>query len=343
VLNRLAPRDAILAEGGIIDFADRDANGVRLLREFVGRYPDEAEGWYQLSDFLFHLNQIRGGKRDEIIGGFDKAVELGPRFAPYYIHAIDGALLRGDSARTRELLARYRALAGEGERWREWTLAESIVFGSHAEWLANAARDTVMPRVIRLLVPRSDRPQVIADASERYLAAGDQTRILASLRAGRWNAVRRAFRELPPATRAMIEPMALRWVGAFGLRRDDAALILDRPSTLPEPDFWNSDAKGAVSRMMAARDNGTGADPLLLAHMAERSGDVALAATLFEEESWRELGPAALFRLAKIHEAAGRSDAAMQTYQRFLAMWSGADPQLSPVVAAREALRRLSR
>jgi hypothetical protein len=31
----------------------------------------------------------------------------------------------------------------------------------------------------------------------------------------------------------------------------------------------------------------------------------------------------------------------MQTYQRFLAMWSGADPQLSPVVAAREAIRRL--
>ena len=40
-----------------------------MLRAFVTRNPDEAEGWYQLSDFLYHLFDIRSGSREEILDG----------------------------------------------------------------------------------------------------------------------------------------------------------------------------------------------------------------------------------------------------------------------------------
>ena len=115
-LSNMAKRDATIAEAGIVHFGDRNAEGARMLREFVARYPDDAEGQFQLSDFLFHLNDLRGGTREEVLGGFDRVAELGPRFAPYYIHALEGALIRADSARAHELLQRYQALVGEDER-----------------------------------------------------------------------------------------------------------------------------------------------------------------------------------------------------------------------------------
>lgn len=51
------------------------------------------------------------------------------------------------------------------------------------------------------------------------------------------------------------------------------------------------------------RVDGSGADPLLLAHhLAERPVDRELAIELLEEGAWRECGPAAVYRLARLME-----------------------------------------
>jgi len=61
-----------------------------------------------------------------------------------------------------------------------------------------------------------------------------------------------------------------------------------------------------------------------------RAGDVGLAHDLFAGESWREFAPAALFRLATIHETTDRPGETLKTHRTFLSLWSGADPRLPP-------------
>jgi len=346
ILGRLAPRDAVIAEGGIIDYADRDPHGVDLLRDFVRRYPDEAEGWYQLSDFLYHLNEWRGGTADEVLGGFDRAVELGPRFAPYYIHAIEGALTRADSVRFGDLVARYRALGGEPERLRQWETVGGLLFGAE-EPLEMASLDPVWVVGLERTLTLSTRPQRLADIASR-LRHPRATPVLL-LRAGRWSEV--AGLPVPDgdlwpedaSRRADLVTIARDWVGAFDMGPDAVRLISPSVSPAPGTRWWlpAPEVEGAIRAMVAARDGGAGADPLLLAHLAERAGDLDLAATLFEQESWRYLGPAATWRLARLRDRQGRSAEALEWYGRFLDSWSGADSDLPPIVEAQAAVERL--
>ncbi len=343
VLDRLAPRDAILAEAGIIDYADRDAQGVEMLRAFVARNPDEAEGWYQLSDFLYHLFDIRSGPREEILDGFDRAVELGPRFAPYYIHAIEAALIRADRPRFDELLARYQSLELDEGRAREWQIASAMVFESDSALLAEvAATDpNALEAVLRPIRLNSDRPQQLANVAEQYTLSG-WTTVELLLRAGRWSSARRYL-----AQNAQLESRAEQtvegWIGAFDLGHEPTILLGRGAPSMGDSSWWTpeSDADAMVETMLADRDNGTGADPVLLAHLAERSGDLELAARLFEAEGWRYYGPATTYRLARLRDRQGRAEAAVVHYRTFLELWSGADGELLPMAAAREALVRL--
>lgn len=338
VLDRLAPRDAVLAEAGIIDFADRDPTGVSMLRTFVERYPDDAEGWYQLSDFLLHLNDLRGGTRDEVLNGFDRAVELGPRFAPYYIHSVEGALMRGDSARARQLLDRFDALGGEATRAAAWRTALAMLF-PESDWAGGLDMTLAGLEIgaLRVLM-QSDRPQVLADGIQQWGAPADVEQALL-MRAGRWSQLSGAILEGPLGDVA--DPAT--WLGLFELRPDEGYLGVEGlPAELP-PEWTASRAEAValVATMIQDRDDGTGADPLLLAHLAERAGDRELAMRLFGEESWREFGPAAVYRLARLLQAEGRPDEALGRYREFLELWSGADAELPPVLEARSAVERL--
>lgn len=90
------------------------------------------------------------------------------------------------------------------------------------------------------------------------------------------------------------------------------------------PDCWTDDPGELLARLLAARDHGTGAYPVLLAHTAHRAGDTALAENLFIEESWREFGPAMTWRLTKLSKATERPAEAAEAYRRFLTLWNRA-------------------
>ena len=343
LLDGMSQRDATLAEAGIIDYAERDADGSRRLREFVARYPDDAEGWYQLSDFLFHLNDIRGGTREEVLLGFDRAVDLEPQFAPYYIHGIEGALFRGDTARVRNLLKKYRGIVGEDDRWAAASIIRLLLLDPEAEIppeLAGRVPDPFAAGTRRIFA-LSAQPEPVADIAIRYLEPHDFRRVTAMLRAGRWEAVRTAADEFPSAIQSQLQAAALTWVGAFGLDPTSASLIWDGPMNVPVPDYWTEDPLRQMNRLLAARDDGTGADPVLLAHQAERAGDIERAERFLAEESWREFGPAMLYRLGNLYRATDRPAEAGEAYSRFLEMWGGADPELPPVVIARDFLEEL--
>ncbi|MGB5526947.1 MAG: hypothetical protein WBN79_08815, partial [Gemmatimonadota bacterium] len=106
---------------------------------------------------------------------------------------------------------------------------------------------------------------------------------------------------------------------------------------------WIEDPLREVDRLLTARDDGTGADPVLLAHLADRAGDIERAERFLTEESWREFGPAMLYRLGNLYRATDRPAEAGEAYTRFLEMWIGADPELPPVVIARDFLEGLRR
>ncbi|HSR41949.1 MAG TPA: hypothetical protein VLL48_07250, partial [Longimicrobiales bacterium] len=243
-----------------------------------------------------------------------------------------------DRPRLAELVERRRALGGESGRLRQWRVAAAAVFGDDPGLLQEvAATDPAgLEAALRPVQQNSDRPQALADVAERFLPASATAAAL-FLRAGRWSAVE-GFLPSDPAAHPDIES----WIGVFGLGGS--------PTDLPEAllpagsSEWSipaGDAPDAVRSMLAARDDGTGADPLLLAHLAERAGELELAASMFEEESWRYYGPAATYRLAGIRERQGRNEEALRHYRSFLELWSGADPDLKPVVEAGAAVARL--
>jgi hypothetical protein len=151
--------------------------------------------------------------------------------------------------------------------------------------------------------------------------------------------VRASAASLPPAMQNTVSQKAVMWAGAFGLDRAQASLISTSLPASDSLDFWVSDPAAGLKRLLAARDDGTGADPTLLAHIALRAGDVARAETLLDEESWREYGPAMIFRQAKLYEQTGRPADARMAYRRFLTLWSGADADLPPMIDARAALK----
>lgn len=339
LLPGMSRRDATLAGAGIVDFAKRDPDGVRQLREFVKRYPDDAEGWFQLSDFIYHLNRVRGGTIDQVLDGFGRAADLAPRFAPYYIHATEAALLRRDSVRATDLLTRYRALAGEDTRWKRWTAAYRSIFRTHTLTRSDSA-DAVAIFKMGALPYLSTRPDVTADLAERFLPNTSVAWLRSMLRAGRWGAARTAVVAIPQPARDTAMRYAVEWIGAFGLDRDRTSLIVSAPIPPNSPDFWNSDPHAALQNLLKLRDDGTGADPLVIASLAMRAGDTAQADSLLNQESWREFGPAATYRLAKLYEATGRHEDALRAYARFLEMWRTADADLPPV---REAKAKLGR
>lgn len=343
LLGGMSKRDATLARAGIVAFANRDPDGPRLLREFVTRYADDAEGWFQLSDFLFHLNDIRGGTQHEVLGGFDRAVQLAPRFVPYYIHATDAAIVRGDSARARELIARYKVLASEDDRWRQWVAGYAARFDRELLSGEDSARAAASIESTRMLL-MSDRPDIIADLSMRYFVSHDPRRIRALLRAGRWEEARRAVGALSPAGRDAVVARASTWIGSFGLDRSKISLIVMEP-VLPSdgPDFWSDDAAAQFQALLTARDNGSGADPALLAISAVRAGKNEEAEILLGEESWREFGPAMMFRLAKLYESTGRAGDALDAYRHFLDLWRSADHNLPPVIEAKAKVAAIAR
>ncbi|MEO5509650.1 MAG: hypothetical protein ABIV28_07440 [Longimicrobiales bacterium] len=339
LLSGMSNRDATLARAGIVDFAKRDPTGVRLLREFVVRYPDDAEGWFQLSDFLYHLNSIRGGERSEVLGGFERAAQLAPGFAPYYIHATDAAFIRGDSATARDLLARYHALAGEDDRWRSATLIYRALFESASLAPGDSLIAETLTRSTRLL-HLYNAPDAIATLAQRYFEPTDIRRVSTLLRAGRWSEARQASTALRAEARDSVLLLAIKWAGAFGLDRSAVALMVTGAGAPAGEGFWVTEPAATLDRMLEARDKGVGADPVLLASTAVRAGKTALADSLLREESWREYGPAMTYRLAKLYESTGRQQEALKAYQQFLDFWRNADTDLPPVRDAKDKLAR---
>ncbi|HEY7529399.1 MAG TPA: adenylate/guanylate cyclase domain-containing protein [Gemmatimonadota bacterium] len=130
--DRLPEREARLLEG--LQAFDRGTlEAVPLLQEVVRRYPDDAEAWFLLGDTYFHLGlQALVDAGAESDRALRRAVELDPGFAPYYLHLIDLAIGRGDSAAAAGLLEKYAGLAPRGSSVPAYRTVLAVAFGDSA-------------------------------------------------------------------------------------------------------------------------------------------------------------------------------------------------------------------
>ena len=147
---RLPRREATFAVA-LLAVTRRTIEGLEEVREATRRYPDDAEGWFHLGEYYYHVPQALGSL-DEAEAAFRRASEILPDFAPYRIHLVDLAFTNApDSTRVARELEEYRALTlpSNGER-RGFELAFALAFGDESvRGRTMAALDTVSEAIQR--------------------------------------------------------------------------------------------------------------------------------------------------------------------------------------------------
>jgi serine/threonine-protein kinase len=107
----LAPRDSLLVLADSLGAAlygfDADPDWwahsrrhAATLAEAARHYPDDPEVWYVVGEAGFHFGTVTGVSIAELLGSFDRAIQLDSSFAPAYLHPISLAMTAGDSARS---------------------------------------------------------------------------------------------------------------------------------------------------------------------------------------------------------------------------------------------------
>lgn len=109
------------------------ADGVGVLLDAVQKYPDDPEAWWLLAETYIHIGDATYSDSDDITRALDRAVSLDPDFAPYYIHVIEQAVIRGDLERARDYSARYRALTSTVRELEHIEYAIRIYHGTDDE------------------------------------------------------------------------------------------------------------------------------------------------------------------------------------------------------------------
>jgi hypothetical protein len=197
---RLAPREVVLNRARTrYDVGDVEA--IALLEDYVRRYPDDAEGWYNLGDSYYHMTADQQGlyhaSREQAWSALGRAAELDPGFSPFQIHLVDFAFAAGDSAAARLAIDAYRAASGADNIYSSyWDAGFDILFGDEATIRRGIAAALELPdsrRALGLigrdfggdLVPREFE---LARALSANLSPAQSFNLMAStlFRAGRW-------------------------------------------------------------------------------------------------------------------------------------------------------------
>jgi len=116
----LAPRDSLLIVADSLEAASDDpldgaywTHRVRkfsTLEEASRRYPDDPEVWYALGEARFHLGYAVGSTAGQTLDAFDRAIALDSAFAPAYVHPVQLALDRNDTAAAKRYIRGYVGL-----------------------------------------------------------------------------------------------------------------------------------------------------------------------------------------------------------------------------------------
>lgn len=146
--DRLSPRYQFIMKGW--EALERGSpDGVASLKDAVRKYPDDARAWFLWAETIIHVGGSTYGTSDELWEALTRATTLDPRFAPYYVHVAETAVLRGDRAAATKAVEEYRRLSGGAAGVEHIELAIPLLLGNDAEVTAAMdAADTVPPELL---------------------------------------------------------------------------------------------------------------------------------------------------------------------------------------------------
>jgi len=117
VAHSLPRRDSLLVSApSLYTSLDR----VEYFERFTAEFPDDADGWTELGESIFHRHGGSFLPTSRYVEVFDHAAQLAPHYNETYIHLLEEAFARLDSARVDALLDRYETAnpAGVGAAFR---------------------------------------------------------------------------------------------------------------------------------------------------------------------------------------------------------------------------------
>lgn len=140
LMDRLPPREQALVRVLELEIAGDRSAAIDSLGAYVGRYPDDPEGWFRMADNMYHLQSDRAGPLDRPTGRdlwmFDEVLQRDPEFTMALVHPLEVAFELADTA----LIARYLSLLPpEAHATSIYRLAErAIRSGGEQEALVEA-------------------------------------------------------------------------------------------------------------------------------------------------------------------------------------------------------------
>jgi tetratricopeptide (TPR) repeat protein len=102
----LPQRGRLLIEG-YAQLAEGSQAAIGTLQEMVALYPDDVDGWFLLGDAYYHL--LFRTRPEEFRDAMTRAIELDSTFAPAYVHLMEDAFARRDTASLARWIAGLRA------------------------------------------------------------------------------------------------------------------------------------------------------------------------------------------------------------------------------------------
>lgn len=162
--NRLPRRDSLLASAPSLFTS---VNRVEYFERFTAEFPDDADGWTELGESVFHRHGGSFLPTSRYVEIFDHAVQLAPHYDETYFHLLEDAFARLDSARVYSLLDRYEAANPEGVGTAYRILAD-------LRWGAPAVRARAVATMDSIEGELPDEVWITSAVSERWMEREEQ-------------------------------------------------------------------------------------------------------------------------------------------------------------------------
>jgi len=355
---------------------DRPSQAADNLRQLTEDYPEDPSVWYFLGEALYHGNLPDGLRQSE--AAFQEAVRLDSGVAPYHHHLVELAFkVHHDSA----LAARRIEAHPDGARKRWYQTAWDLVFGSPERredaWarvdtlaggnlasLQNPLDWKLYGRALRILSKRETTGSQFQTSQATYeLWGGRVDSALQHLPDQAWTNVRLALAQtlgypIPDSLlQARLAPQGLGpdatppELAATGLylieqgREKELGPILERLDSVATRDVKGYRAFRAGNLEEAAKhweavESRTPVSAIWRGDLYRKLGNLSTARDWYRA-AW-DL-PVAHERLGQLYEDMDQPEKAQAAYQRLVAAWEGADPELQPrVETARERIGALT-
>jgi tetratricopeptide (TPR) repeat protein len=145
--HRLSPRYQFVMDGW--DALNRvSAAGLESLKQAVAKYPDDPEAWFLLAETYLHVAGPTYATEEDVRVALEHATTLDPNFAPYLVHVVEQAILRGERELAEQTMARYEALSGNRDALEHAELAIPLLLGSEADRAAALDRAAQVPNTV---------------------------------------------------------------------------------------------------------------------------------------------------------------------------------------------------